>query len=110
MGPRKHNRYRVGIPVIFSWQAAKEVRRQAVGLTRDMSLSGAFVLTTSPPPLGADIRLKGFLPPVLGAVQGLQIRGQGLVVRLEPALAGEPHGGFALAGKRFAMHRREEYR
>lgn len=106
---RKHNRYRVGVPVIFSWQVAKEGRRRAVGLTRDISLNGAFVLTASPPPLGTDIRLKGFLPPVLGAVQALHLRGQGLSVRLEPAVAGESYGGFALAGKHFAMHRREEY-
>lgn len=102
---QKHNRYRLRVPVIFSWQDGQEGQRKAVGLTRDISLTGAFVLTTSPPPLGANIRLKGFLPAVPGAVQTLQIYGNGLVVRVERPHDSQTQGGFEVAGRPFVLRR-----
>jgi hypothetical protein len=94
--------------VIFSWQDEKEGRRQAVGLTRDISVAGAFVLTPSPPPLEANVRLKLILQQAHGAIRSLRIDGQGVVSRVEPAKVGESCGGFAVAGKRFVLRRGEE--
>jgi hypothetical protein len=108
MVPRKHNRYRLGVPVIFSWQDAKEGPRKAVGLTRDINLTGAFVFTVGPPPLGADVRLKAFLPPVLGAAQALRMYGQGLVVRVKRARRCETKGGFEVEGRPFVVRREEK--
>lgn len=96
--------------MIFSWQDAKGARRQAVGLTRDISLTGAFVFTASPPPPGATVRFKGFLPPVRGSAQALQIYGQGLVVRVERAHDGKSKGGFEVDGKPLVLRREEKYR
>jgi len=106
---RKHNRYPLGVPVIFSWLDAEEVRQVGIGLTRDISVRGAFVFTASPPPLQADIKLKGFLPQVRGAVQSLRIYGQGQVVRLEPIPDSKTSEGFAMAGKSFASRRAKAY-
>jgi hypothetical protein len=107
--PRKHNRYRLGVPVVFFWRDAPETPHEGIGLTRDLSVSGAFVLTTSPPPLEADIKLKAFLPRGRSAIPPLRIHGQGQVVRVEPGHEGEPCGGFAVAGERFVVRRGEEY-
>lgn len=96
--------------MVFSWQDAKEGLRQAVGLTRDISLTGAFVLTTNPPPLGANIQLKGFLPPVRGTAQALRIYGQGLVTHVKPGRDNETKGGFEVEGKPFVLRREEKFR
>ena len=101
--PRKYNRYRLEVPVIFCWKDARKIRQEEVGLTRDLSVRGAFVFATTPPPLDADIKLKGFLPPG-GTVLPVRIFGQGQVVRVEPAPASVP-AGFAVAGRRFVFRK-----
>ena len=106
--PRKHNRYRVGVPVIFSWHDGKEARREAVGLTRDISLGGAFVFTASPPPLEVNVHFKAFLPQTPDSIRSVWIHGQGLVIRVEPVHKGETTGGFAVVGKRFVLRQGEE--
>lgn len=107
MERRKHNRYRLEVPVIFSWKGAQEVRQQGAGLTHDLSVSGAFVFATTPPPLNASIQLNAYLPPRNGA-RPLQLWTQGQVVRLEPA-RGSRRAGFAVAGRGFVVRRDEEY-
>jgi hypothetical protein len=98
---RKYNRYGLRIPMAFSWKEARGIRREEVGLTRDISVAGAFVFATSPPPLAANVELKVFLPPVGEVDQSLRIHGQGQVVRVEPVHRGKTREGFAVAGKRF---------
>lgn len=96
--------------MIFSWQDADEVRREAVGLTRDISATGAFVATASPPPVGVSVRIKAFLPPVRGATRDVRIYGQGLVVGIEPCRGGKTKGGFEVEGKPFVVRREEVFR
>jgi len=91
--------------VIFSWRDAEEVRQERIGITRDISVQAAFVFTPSPPPLQANVRLKGFLPHVRGAIHSLRIYGQGHVVRVEPIPEGGASGGFAMAGKSLVLRR-----
>jgi hypothetical protein len=106
---RKNNRYRLAVPVIFSWRDARQAQHEGLGLTRDLSIRAAFVLTTCPPPLQANIKLKAFFPPVLGVAALMRIHGEGKVVRVEPIKHHEAPGGFAMAGKRFVMRREENY-
>ncbi len=101
--PRKYNRYRLEVPVIFSWKDAQGIRQEQVGLTRDLSVRGAFVFATTPPPLDANIKLKGFLPPG-GQVLPARMFGQGQVVRVEPAPGSLP-AGFAVAGGRIVFRK-----
>lgn len=101
--PRKYNRYRLEVPVIFSWKDAHKIRQEEVGLTRDLSVRGAFVFATTPPPLDANIKLKGFLPPG-GKVLPVRMFGQGQVVRVEPAHGSLP-AGFAFAGGRIVFRK-----
>jgi hypothetical protein len=93
---RKCKRYEVSLPVIFSWEDAQGFRHEQSGVTRDLSVRGAFVFATNPPPLGAHIKLKGYLPPG-GRVMQVRIFGEGKVVCVEPAL-GSHTAGFTIAG------------
>ena len=104
---RKGNRYRLGIPVVFSWGDAGQRQHDGFGLTRDVSIRGAFVLTTSPPPLGAHIKLKAFLPPVVGVPTSTRIQAEGKVVRVEANSHDKGLRGFATEGKRFVLRRDE---
>jgi len=101
--PRKYNRYRLEVPVIFSWKDAQEIREQGVGLTHDLSVRGAFIFASSPPPLNADVELKAYLPPG-SADRPPRVYGQGRVVRVEPA-HGRHRAGFAVAAKPFVLRR-----
>jgi hypothetical protein len=104
---RKHTRYHLGVPVIFSWKHAQESRREVVGLTRDISSKGAFILAPECPPLDSSVTLKVFFPPVRGVRQTVQIHGRGEVVRIEPVHQDEVMGGFAVTGKGFVIRRAE---
>jgi hypothetical protein len=98
---RKSNRYRLEVPVIFSWKDAQANRQEQIGLTRDLSARGAFVMAATPPPLDAHIILNGFLTPG-GQVLPSQMIGEGKVVRAEPA-TGNALAGFAVAGGRIVF-------
>ena len=95
---------------MFFWKDTRDTQHEGIGLTRDMSVRGLFVFTTSPPALESDVKLKAFLPPGRSAVAPLQIHGQGRVVRVDAAHGGEARAGFAVAGERFVLRRGEEYR
>jgi hypothetical protein len=105
---RKHNRYRLEVPAIFSWKGAQEIRQQGAGLTHDLSVSGAFIFATAPPPLNSKIELNAYLPS-RSAARPLRIRTQGQVVRLERA-RGRHRAGFAIAAEPFVVRRGGEYR
>jgi hypothetical protein len=92
--------------MIFAWYDADEAWKQAVGLTRDISIGGAFVFAVSPPPLETNVEFKCLLPPVRGAVYPLQLHGHGQVVRVN-GHESETDRGFALAGKSFVLRRRK---
>lgn len=107
---RKHNRYRLGVPVIFSWRDTRQAQHEGVGLTRDISIAAAFVATATPPPLKTNIKLKVFLPPPHRRAPPMRIYGGGQVVRVEAIKDLEAPGGFAVEGKPFVLRRGEEYR
>jgi hypothetical protein len=106
--PRKYNRYWLEVPVIFSWKGAQEIRERGVGLTHDLSVRGAYIVATRPPPLNANVKLKVYLPPG-SAVRPLRIYGHGQVVRVESA-HGRHRAGFAVAAEPFVVRRVEGYR
>jgi hypothetical protein len=103
---RKYHRYRLEVPVIFSWKDMHGIRQEHIGLTRDLSIGGAFVAATTPPPLDANIKLKGFRLP-LGQALPMRMFGQGQVVRVEPAPGSLP-ASFAVAGGRIVFRKWEE--
>ena len=94
---------------MFFWRDVRDTQHEGIGLTRDISVRGQFVFTTSPPALDSEVKLKAFLPPGRSALPPLRIHGQGRVVRVDAAHGGEPRAGFALAGERFVLRIGEEY-
>jgi len=93
--PREHNRYRLGVPVIFLWKDGQGIWQQHMGLTRDLSVGGAFIFATDLPPSGADLKFQALLPANKGALPG-GLHARGRVVRAEPA-RGTNLAGFAVA-------------
>jgi len=105
MERREHQRYRLRFPVIFSWRDEGQAQRENLGVTRDISTRGAFVVTTSPPLLNSYLKLKALIPPSSRVAIPIQILGEGRVVRVETIKNQEPSGGFALAAKRLFLRR-----
>jgi hypothetical protein len=101
---RKHMRYRLEAPVLFSWCDARHAQHNGVGLTRVLSTHGAFVLTATPPPVNANIDLKVFLPRV-GAGVPMRFEGQGRVVRVKAVNHPVARVGFAVAAKAFVLRK-----
>jgi hypothetical protein len=94
--------------VTFSWRDGRQAGQGGFGLTRDVSIRSAFVLTPCPPPLKAEIKLKAFFPPVVGVAAPLRLQGEGRAVRVEAIKQDEAPGGFAVVGKRFVLRRGEQ--
>jgi len=107
---RKHKRYRLEVPVIFSWRDARHARHKGIGLTRVVSTHGACILTATPPPLKAKIELKVFFPRVGAAAVPMRFHGEGKVIRVEALKHPVARAGFAVAGKAFALRRSEIWR
>ncbi len=102
--PRKHRRYGIEVPVVFSWKDELQARRQDIGLTRDLSVRGAFIVATTCPPPGATIKLKAFLPTG-SSIEPVRFQWQGEVVRLEQGRDHAP-AGFAVSAKQQIALRR----
>jgi len=107
---RKQNRYRLAVPVLFTWRKARQAEVESLGLTRELSTRSAFVLTAVPPPLGADVEFKAFFPPLAGSAAAMRIHGEGRVVRVEAFKRHKGRAGFAVVGKPFVFRRGREWR
>jgi hypothetical protein len=91
----------------FSRKCAQGIRQQVVGHTHDLSVRGAFIFATRPPPLNANPELKAYLPPRNVALP-LRIYGQGQVIRVE-SVHGRHRAGFPVAAEPFVLRRGEAY-
>ena len=105
MEARNYKRYSLAIPVTISWTNSEHTPEQSVGVTRDLSIRGAYISAINPPPLNASIKLKLDLPPGSAALP-LQMFGHGEVVRIAPPIEGH-NGGFAVAARPFVVRRGE---
>jgi hypothetical protein len=98
---RNRVRYRLSADAIFAWEGAQHGRLLGKGVTRDISLTGAFIFTSTCPPVGATVELDVFLYPVSGAVgKRVQIRTKAKVIRVEHSAETE---GFAAVSQDFTL-------
>jgi hypothetical protein len=88
---------------VFSWEGPERERFKGEGVTRDLSESGAFIVTTSCPPARASVRVELFLPPLRGTVATVLLRADMLVVRIEQAHPGDQQSGFAVESPGFRI-------
>ena len=106
MQPRRYQRYGLEVPVIFSWKDGRRPLQQDIGLTRDLSVRGAFIFAATLPPSGATLRFKAILPPN-NATSPVRLHGRGQVIRVERGHDQTP-AGFAVAAEQRIVLRRPE--
>jgi hypothetical protein len=94
---RNRVRYRLSADAVFAWEGAQQTRLLGGGVTRDISVAGAFVFTSTCPPVGATIELDVFLSPAIGsAKKGVRIKTEATVIRVEHSAVAE---GFAVVSQ-----------
>lgn len=98
-------RYRITASAVFSWPGPGDHRVKAEGVTRDVSKSGAFVLTPSCPPAGAVVRMEILLATFRTAGRSLKLVAEARVVRVEHPALDELGGGFAVESEGFEIPR-----
>jgi hypothetical protein len=89
-------------PVIFHWKGPDDERFQGEGVTRDMSVAGAFVLTATCPPPNAVVQMEVLLPLSDGASKA-RMKADMTVLRVEHDIAGNERSGFSAVGKGFTL-------
>lgn len=91
---RRLRRYNVQAPVFFSWKDLDGSSQVAEGMTRDISTQAVFVLARNCPAAGNQLRIDVLLPS-LSKNPGVQLRGEGVVLRVDHADSGD--SGFVVA-------------
>jgi hypothetical protein len=98
---RNRVRYRLSADAVFAWEGAQHDRFLGEGLTRDISLAGAFIFTLTCPPVGATVQLDVLLSPTTSAPGStVRIKAEVKVVRVEHSDALE---GFAAVSQDFTL-------
>ena len=105
---RKEMRFPVGAPVFFRWKDADGNEHRGEGTSRDISQTGAFVLTAVSPPLGADIELRISLVGLLKTMTAGRMELGGRVLRVEETAAGRGIGGFAVLTQEVIFREQDE--
>ena len=96
MEMRKEIRYRLDAPAVFSWEGVGHRRFQGEGITRDVSMQGAFILTATMPPPDCPIQVDLLLPSLTGMKSMMRITGKARVIRVERPSSDTWIHGFAV--------------
>jgi hypothetical protein len=88
--------------VMFRWSGPEDEHCQGEGTTRDMSVSGAYIVTATCPPPNAVVRMEVFLPLSDGGSKAL-MQADMMVLRVEHEIDGNTRSGFSAVGKGFSL-------
>ena len=88
--------------VKFHWSGPEHGHFRGEGITRDMSVAGAFVMTATCPPPNAVVQLEVFLPLSDSGTNAL-MKADMMVLRVEHDIGGEKRSGFSAVGKGFSL-------
>jgi hypothetical protein len=99
---RREIRYRLDAPALFSWESAQHKRLQGEGITRDISVLGAFIVTPTCPPLDVPIQMEVVLPSLTGFKPVIRVCGAARVLRVDHSSKGEGQNGFAVVSEDFS--------
>jgi PilZ domain len=99
---RKHIRYPVGAAVFFSWRKGERSSFRSEGMTRDISLRGAYVSSATCPPVDTVVEMEIFLPQPLPR-PSLLVVGRLRTRRIENLPKGLKGIGFAAVGRGFVV-------
>jgi len=89
-------RYGLNAPANFSWEVPDHGRIRGEGVTRDLSIVGAFVVCPTCPPVHTTIRVEIALPSLPGMRATIHLAGKARVVRVEHPFDGRGANGFAM--------------
>lgn len=92
MDRRARLRFDLTAPVKYSWRDLTG-SRQGTGFTRDVSERGLFIVTATPPPMGATVHFEVSFP--FRDESQIQMRAQGRVVRVAGENGTAAERGFA---------------
>ena len=98
---RKEVRYRLDVPALFYWDNVEQRRLQGEGITRDISVFGAFIVSPICPPIGVPLLFEVVLPSLPGAMPVVRIKGEARVVRVDHPSGGQGANGFAVVSLDF---------
>ena len=93
---RREIRYRLDAPAVFSWEGLGRRYFQGEGITRDISVQGAFILTATMPPPDCLVQVDLLLPSLTRMSAVMRITGRARVVRVEHTRPGVRVYGFAV--------------
>lgn len=86
-------RYRMNASVMFRWRGPNNEPYQGEGVTRDMSVAGAFILTATCPPPNALVQMEVFLP-LSDSGSKVLMKSDMTVLRVEHDLPGKSAADF----------------
>jgi hypothetical protein len=96
---RKVIRYQLDAPALFSWVGVQHKRLKGEGVTRDISVLGAFILTPTCPPVAAPVQVEVLLRSTTGLKSVFRIEGEARVVRIDHPSGSHGGNGFAVVRK-----------
>src|ERR1700730_2156959 len=102
MEMRREIRYRLDAPALFTWESAHRKCLQGEGITRDISVIGAFILTPTCPPIDVPIQVEVVLPSLTGLKPVVRVSGAARVLRVDHSSKGEGENGFAVVSEDFS--------
>ena len=102
MEMRREIRYRLDAPALFTWESAHRKCLQGEGITRDISVFGAFILTPTCPPIDVPIQVEVVLPSLTGLKPVVRVSGAARVLRVDHSSKGEEENGFAVVSEDFS--------
>jgi len=103
MERRTQDRYLLSARAVFSWEGPEQKRFEGEGVTRDISIAGAFILTRSCPPAHTVVQVELFLPPIHGTEATVRFKAEALVLRVEHGPPGQQQSGFAVDSAGFRL-------
>jgi hypothetical protein len=87
---------------IFHWKKSRSEHSQGEGITRDVSVMGAYVVSSTCPPVNTKIRMEIIFPrpgsPITPSIKSVVT-----VIRVEHDIVGDIQSGFSVAGKNFSL-------
>jgi hypothetical protein len=85
MDRRRYVRYQLSANAVFTWKGSGRAYLHAEGFTRDISPLGAFILSSSCPPVASAVQLDLFIfsSAKVGGPPSLRIRAEARVLRIE---------------------------
>ena len=101
MEMRRESRYRLDAPVLFSWQKEQQDQIHGEGVTRDISVVGAFIVTPRCPPIDVPIQVEVVLPSFTGIKPVFRVSGPARVLRVEQTSKASRDGGFVVVSEDF---------